>query len=107
MHLHRIVSDIDDELPQSPFARENGSLLMLVGLPGVGKSSIVAELLKRLPALVISTDSVRVLMRNQPTYTAAERMLVYEVCYALIEARLRKGQRVIFDGSNYQAARRA
>jgi len=107
MHLHRIVSDIDDELPQSPFARENGSLLMLVGLPGVGKSSIVAELLKRLPALVISTDSVRVLMRNQPTYTAAERMLVYEVCYALIEARLRQGQRVIFDGSNYQAARRA
>lgn len=107
MYLHSIVSDIDDVLPQSPFARENGSLLMMVGLPGVGKSSIVEKLLPRLPALVVSTDNIRVLMRDQPTYTAAERMLVYEVCYAIIESRLRKGQRVIFDGSNYQAARRA
>lgn len=106
MYLHSLVREIDDALPQLPFARENGSLLMLVGLPGVGKSSIVAELLKRLPALIVSTDNVRVLMRNQPTYTAAERMLVYEVCYAVIELRLREGQRVIFDGSNYQAARR-
>jgi predicted kinase len=45
-------------------------------------------------------------MRNQPTYTAAEMMLVYEVCYSIIEVRLRKGQRVIFDASNYLAARR-
>lgn len=106
MFLHSIVSDIDDSLPQTPFARENGSLLMMVGLPGTGKSSVVEELLKKLPAIVVSTDSVRLLMRNQPTYTAAERMLVYEVCYAIIESRLKKGQRVIFDGSNYLAARR-
>ncbi len=106
MYLHSIVSDIDDRLPETPFAQPNGSLLMMVGLPGTGKSSVVENLIKILPAVVVSTDKIRLLMRNQPTYTAAERMLVYEVCYSIIEARLKKGQRVIFDASNYLAARR-
>ncbi len=106
MYLHSIVSDIDDYLPETPFAQPHGSLLMMVGLPGTGKSSVVENLIKALPAVVISTDNVRLLMRNQPTYTAAERMLVYEVCYSIIESRLKRGQRVIFDASNYLAARR-
>ncbi|MEZ4592750.1 MAG: ATP-binding protein [Chloroflexota bacterium] len=104
--MHSIVSDIDDLLPQSPFVRSGGSLLMMVGLPGTGKSSVVEGLAQFMPFVVVSTDSVRLHMRNQPTYTAAEMMLVYEVCYAIIESRLREGQRVIFDASNYLAARR-
>lgn len=106
MHLHRIVTDIDDLIPNSSFIHPGGSLLIMVGLPGTGKSSIVEQLQKNLDCTVISTDNVRLQMRNQPTYTAAEMMLVYEVCYSIIEVRLRQGQRVIFDASNYLAARR-
>jgi len=106
MYLHSIVSDIDDYLPAAPFIREGGSLLLMVGLPGTGKSSVVENLQKNLPCVIVSTDNIRLLMRNKPTYTAAEMMLVYEVCYSIIEARLKQGQRVIFDASNYLAARR-
>jgi predicted kinase len=106
MALHNIVSDVDDLLPKSSFVREGGSLLMMVGLPGTGKSSIVEGLSKFMSFVVISTDNIRLHLRDQPTYTAAEMMLVYEVCYSIIESRLREGQRVIFDGSNYLAARR-
>ena len=106
MYLHSIVSDIDDLLPQSSFVRPGGSLLMMVGLPGTGKSSVVEGLQQFMPFVVVSTDSIRLHLRNQPTYTAAEMMLVYEVCYSIVESRLREGQRVIFDGSNYLAARR-
>ena len=106
MYLHRIVTDIDDIIPSAPFVRPGGSLMMMVGLPGTGKSSIVENLSEKLPCTVISTDNVRLQMRNQPTYTAAEMMLVYEVCYSIIEVRLKRGQRVIFDASNYLAARR-
>lgn len=106
MYLHNIVSDIDDYLPYTPYVREGGSLLMMVGLPGTGKSSVVENLQKRVSCVVVSTDNIRLLMRNKPTYTAAEMMLVYEVCYSIIEARLKQGQRVVFDGSNYLAARR-
>ena len=106
MYLHNIVNDIDQSLPDAPFARPGGSLLMMVGLPGTGKSSVVEMLQDSLPCVVVTTDHIRLLMRNQPTYTAAEMMLVYEVCYSIIEARLRQGQRVVFDASNYLAARR-
>lgn len=106
MHVHRIVSDINENLPDSPYVRPGGSLLLMVGLPGSGKSSVVDGVRRELACVVISTDNVRLQMRRQPTYTPAEMMLVYEVCYALIETRLRSGQRVIFDATNYLAARR-
>ena len=106
MYLHRLVIDIDDMIASASFIRPGGSLLMMVGLPGTGKSSIVEELRGNIECTVISTDNIRLQMRNQPTYTAAEMMLVYEVCYSIIEVRLKKGQRVIFDASNYLAARR-
>lgn len=106
MVLHRIVSDIDDDLPSSPFVREGGSLLIMVGLPGTGKSSVVESLQELMPCLVISTDDIRLKMRNQPMYTPAEMALVYEVCFAIIENRLQQGQRIVFDASNYLAARR-
>ncbi len=106
MYLHRIVTLIDELLPDAPFVRPGGSLLMMVGLPGTGKSSVVKSLQKFVPSVVISTDEVRSHLRRQPTYTAAEMMLVYEVSYSVIETRLNQGQRVIFDASNYLAARR-
>lgn len=106
IYLQRIVDELDEQLPDAPFVREGGSLLMMVGLPGTGKSSIVRGLIDSLPHIVVSTDAIRAKMRNQPTYTAKEMMLVYEVCYAIIEKRLGLGQRVVFDASNYLKARR-
>lgn len=101
-----MVSEIDRNMPLAPFARPGGSLLLMVGLPGSGKSSLVRGVQELLPSFVISTDWVRRFMRQRPTYTPAEMMYVYEVCHQIIGRRLERGQRVIFDGSNYQAARR-
>lgn len=79
---------------------------MMVGLPGTGKSSIVRGLNAYFPYVVVSTDNIRAKMRRQPSYTAAEMGLIYEVCYAIIEKRLCLGQRVVFDASNYLESRR-
>ncbi len=106
MSIQQLLDDLDKSLPEAPFARANGSLLMMVGLPGTGKSSIVESLQKLMPHVVISTDGIRTQLRQRPTYTSAEMMLVYEVCYHIIEQRLRQGQRIVFDASNYLAARR-
>jgi predicted kinase len=106
MYAEQIVDDIDLELGSSTEENPSGSLLVMVGLPGVGKSSIVESLQKLTSLVVISTDRVRSYVRQSPVYTAAEMALVYEVCYALIERRLRRGQRVIFDASNNLQARR-
>jgi predicted kinase len=106
MHSDTLVAELDAGLPEVAPAESGGSLLMLVGLPGVGKTSIVLALQRLLPCVLIATDHVRARIRQLPTYTTAERRLVYEVCYALTERRLRRGQRVVFDGSNNQAERR-
>jgi predicted kinase len=106
MQLENIVDSIDDKLAKTPFVRQGGSLLMMIGLPGVGKTSIVTCLQKRVPCVWVATDNVRAEIRARPMYTAAEVMFVYEICYEITERRLRLGQRVVFDGSNYLAARR-
>ncbi len=106
MHLHRSVADLDEAIPQTGWVRPGGSLLMMVGLPGTGKSTIVEHVASLISPVVISTDNIRWQLRPEPTYTAAEMMLVYEASYSLIEARLMRGQRVVFDASNYLAARR-
>lgn len=106
IYLQQIVDEIDAQLPESPAVRKGGSLLMMVGLPGTGKSSIVRSLMNYFPCVVVSTDNIRAKMRRQPSYTAAEMGLIYEVCYAIIEKRLGWGQRVVFDASNYLESRR-
>lgn len=106
MYAQRFIEDIDGSLPATPFVRPGGSLLIMVGLPGAGKSYMVDHVQQRLGCTVIRTDHVRRHVRDQPTYTPAEMTYVYEICYGLVDTRLGRGERVIFDGSNYLAARR-
>lgn len=106
MNIQEMIKEIDGSLPCVPTVRQGGSLLMMVGLPGSGKSSIVRGVRAFVDCIIISTDGVRTQLSNQPTYTPAEMSLVYEICYTLIEGRLRQGQRVVFDASNYLSARR-
>jgi predicted kinase len=106
MDVNQLVGELDALLPATPVVPPNGSLLIMVGLPGSGKSCIVENVAGLLDCVVISTDRVRRIMWPQPTYTAAEMMSVYQVCHNLVAGRLGRSQRVIFDGANYLAARR-
>ena len=106
MRHKNVIDELDALLPDTPYARPGGSLLLMVGLPASGKSSIVEQLQKSLPFVLISTDGIRAQISYQPTYTLSEMTNIYEVSYKLIEKRLRRGQRVVFDASNYLAARR-
>ena len=106
MYAQRFIEDIDRSLPATPSVRPGGSLLIMVGLPGAGKSYIVDNLQQFLKCTVIRTDQIRRYVRQQPTYTPAEMTYIYEICYGLVDERLGEGQRVVFDGSNYLASRR-
>lgn len=106
VEMSSLVNRVDIRLPETPFVRPGGSLLVMVGLPGTGKSYLVEELSKTVPFVVITTDEIRRFLPERPTYTPAEKIFIYEVCHALTALRLQRGQRVIFDGTNYVAAQR-
>lgn len=106
MDIQHLIRELDGRLPDTPFVRQGGSLLLMAGLPGSGKSLLVEKMRVHLPCVVIGTDHLRLFMRRKPTYMAAETVLVYEICHRLIDGRLARGQRVVFDGTNHLAERR-
>jgi len=106
MQFNTLVDAIDARLPNPSFTRPHGSLLIMVGLPGAGKSSIVEQMAAWCDFVVIQTDGIRKQLDSSPAYSAGEMASIYDICYALIARRLRLGQRVVFDASNYLQARR-
>lgn len=101
-----LVKVVDAQLAQTPYVRPGGSLLIMVGLPGTGKSSLVETMRRSLPCVVVTTEKCADICPEKPTYTTAEKVFIYEVGHALAASRLRQGQRVVFDGTNYVAAQR-
>lgn len=52
---------------------------IICGLPGVGKSTLAKMLAPRINATVISSDEIRKDLFPNPTYSAFERKLVYDI----------------------------
>ncbi|MGW8319319.1 MAG: AAA family ATPase [Candidatus Promineifilaceae bacterium] len=100
MDIQRAVQVIDSRLPRVEHSYRKGSLLILAGLPGVGKSMIAENLQQLIPCAVVSSDLARKLVVERPVYTEDEMRFVYMACWLVIERRLRQGQRVVFDASN-------
>lgn len=90
----------------APAPPPGGSLLMLVGLPGAGKSLLIHHLQALLPVTVVSSDQVRIRALAQPGYSLEEVDAIYDLCHAVIGRRLAQGQRVVFDATNLLRRRR-
>jgi predicted kinase len=69
-------------------------LIVLSGVPGVGKSSIARELARQLPAVHLRIDTIEALL------AAPIDDLGYRIAYALAEENLRLGLSVIADSVN-------
>ena len=106
MNVVEIIAAIDEQLESPPPNPLGGSLMILVGLPGTGKSVVASALQKRLPHVLVSTDTIRRVMTAAPSYSDEEKAQIYQLCFEIIERRLRRGQRVLFDAVNQLQIRR-
>lgn len=77
-------------------------LVLLVGAPGTGKSTLGRRIASRLQAELVQTDRVRKLLFPEPRYTGGEHAAVYGWCHTLIRSILRVGKAVVFDGTNLE-----
>ena len=75
-------------------------LIVLGGLPGVGKSAIARELARLLPAVHVRIDSIEQALRESGVTVVSLDDAGYRVGYAVAEDNLRLGHVVIADSVN-------
>ncbi|TMG36777.1 MAG: ATP-binding protein [Chloroflexi bacterium] len=89
------------EVPDRPHGRP--AVVMLMGLPGVGKSHVARLLCARLGAAHVATDELRSRLFIAAAYTDAENRAVFATSQALVEVLLGEGHRVVVDATNLLA----
>ena len=90
-----------------PIPTPHPRLILMVGLPGTGKSTLARRLAALLPAPIVESDRVRRILFKWPRHTLNESRRVHQVCRVLMEQLLRQGSSVIFDATNLIEAHRA
>jgi predicted kinase len=77
-------------------------LVLLVGLPGTGKSRLARRLGAALQAQVVESDRVRKQLFAEPRYTGGEHAAVYGWCHTMLRSALVVGRSVVFDATNLE-----
>lgn len=79
---------------------DHPSLIVLVGLPGSGKSYFAARLIQKIPAVVLESDFLRKNLVRQPVYTQFESFRLFRAIRELIKELLKTGYTVVLDATN-------
>lgn len=74
-------------------------LVVVCGLPGVGKTTVAARAAELIGGDVLRTDAVRKDLFPEPEYTEAESHAVYGELLARAAARLADGESVVLDAT--------
>jgi predicted kinase len=74
-------------------------LVIVCGLPGVGKTTFAKKLAPLINAIVLSTDKIRKELIASPTYEKEERKLIYDVMILLAKYLHDSGTNCILDAT--------
>ena len=92
-------------LPAMPHGKP--ALIVVMGLPGVGKSHCARLLCGRLGAAHVASDELRSRLFIAASYADEENRAVFAAATALVDALLEEGHRVVVDATNLIARNRA
>lgn len=77
-------------------------IIIVIGLPGSGKSYFARRLAKRINADYIGSDRVRLEMYDKRTYSDEEKKSVYVRMLSKAKESLARGMDVVVDGTFYK-----
>ncbi len=92
-------------MPAKPHGRP--ALIVVMGLPGVGKSHCARLLCSRLGAAHVASDELRSRLFIAASYADEENRAVFAAVTALVGTLLAEGHRVVVDATNLIARNRA
>ena len=82
------------------------AVVVMVGLPGSGKSYLARAVAKRTPAVVLDSDALRGVLFAQPKHTKREHARLFPALHVLMERLLERGHSIIVDATNLKEANR-
>ena len=92
-------------VPSPPHGRP--ALVIVMGLPGVGKSHCSRLLCERLGAAHVASDELRSRLFVAASYADEENRAIFAAVEALVDQLLADGHRVVVDATNQLARNRA
>jgi predicted kinase len=74
-------------------------VIIVCGLPGVGKTTLVKDLAPRMRAVILSTDKIRKELIPKPKYDWKERKLIYDIVILFAKYLSKVGVNCILDAT--------
>jgi predicted kinase len=103
---NRDADRLESSLGRLPKRSRRPGLVVLIGLPGSGKSYFARQLARHFPAAVLDIDALRQALIAEPQHTEKEHGRLFPAVHVLSRRLLDRGASVIMDATNLKEANR-
>lgn len=102
----RDADRLEQALGRLPRKSKRPAVIVMIGLPGSGKSHLAREMKKRYPAAILDSDALRQVLFANPKHTKAEHGRLFPAIHVLMARLLERGVSIIVDATNLKEANR-
>lgn len=74
-------------------------LLVMVGVPGAGKSSFAEHFAETFTAPIVNWDTIRAELFNEPTYSKDEQVIIGRVADYMLDELLKTQRTIVYEGA--------
>jgi predicted kinase len=103
---NRDADRLEASLGRLPAPVVRPAMVVMIGLPGSGKSHLARAIAARIPTAVLNIDALRGALFEDPKHTAKEHGRLFPALHVLMDRLLARRITVIVDATNLKEANR-